>query len=337
MKLKPTIKKQRAFTLIELLVVISIITLLMAVFGISANKINQVARNLKQKAQMHSMEVGLELFLKDFGDYPDSYPTKIGSNYVYGAQHMTEALFGRDLGGIESASKFHGEGDGEIRGIEIPDYYNPYSEKSKNRRKGPYVQMKEGGVDVVYMSYGDIPLYSEDQLSAGDIYTDTDIKFNPDDKSTQYYDAAPVVVDVFRQKKIDRASGNTTYVGTPVLYFKANRGSKIFDREGPSGGASVGSLRDWTYNYFDNNGFYDLPSLRNPEDTTNDNLHHFDGDYVPVDTDKGNNGMSYFYDYIANKKIDAFDQAHNPQGFLLISAGRDGIYGTKDDVTNFER
>jgi prepilin-type N-terminal cleavage/methylation domain-containing protein len=334
MMLKPAIKNKRAFTLIELLVVISIITLLMAVFGISANKINQVARNLKQKAQMHSMEVGLELYLKDFGDYPDSSAVNVNGSYVYGAQHMTEALFGRDLAGFEVNSKFHDTGDGNLMGTAIADYYNPHSEQSLNRRKGPYMQIKEGGVDVIYMTYGSTPLYTATDI--GNIYTDTSLVFNPNDTDYQYDSAAPVIVDVFRQKKITRPSGSTTYVGTPVLYFKANRGARFFDRNGPTGSSNLG---EWTYNYYDNdladNGFYNLPNLKNPEDTTNDNLHHFDYSYIDPITNV--NGIEYFYDYITNKKIESFDQAQNPEGFLLISAGRDGIYGTKDDITNFER
>ncbi|MFI4911175.1 MAG: type II secretion system protein [Sedimentisphaeraceae bacterium JB056] len=330
---KPKVRYIRAFTLIELLVVISVITLLMAVFGISANKVNQVARNLKQKAQMHSMEVGLELYLKDFGDYPDSDPVNAAGSYVYGPQHLTEALFGRDLAGFEVNSKFHGTGDGTLNGAAITDYYKPYSDISQNRRKGPYMQIKEGGVDVIYMNYGTTPLYSTAELTAGSIYHDSSLAFDPSDLDSQYNTAAPVIVDVFRQKKIERPSGENTYVGTPVLYFKANRGSKLFSSDGPGSGATYSSLKEWTYNYFDNSGFYELPNLKNPTDP--DTTHRFSPGYTDPVT--GLTGIEAFYDYITNDKVSSFDQAQNPEGFLLISAGRDGIYGTKDDVTNFER
>ena len=32
----------------------------------------------------------------------------------------------------------------------------------------------------------------------------------------------------------------------------------------------------------------------------------------------------------------ASDRPHNPNTFLLMSAGWDGVFGTKDDVTNFD-
>jgi hypothetical protein len=50
--------------------------------------------------------------------------------------------------------------------------------------------------------------------------------------------------------------------------------------------------------------------------------------------------MNPFYSYIEDKKVDisisGISRPYNPKSFILISAGFDGIYGTKDDITNFD-
>ena len=49
-------------------------------------------------------------------------------------------------------------------------------------------------------------------------------------------------------------------------------------------------------------------------------------------------GYEAFYDdYIRDNEITIAEVPYNPSSFILVSAGRDGIYGNNDDVTNFER
>ena len=43
-----------------------------------------------------------------------------------------------------------------------------------------------------------------------------------------------------------------------------------------------------------------------------------------------------FYEIINNSKIDTHDQPFNATTFLLMAPGWDGIFGTKDDITNFD-
>jgi len=45
---------------------------------------------------------------------------------------------------------------------------------------------------------------------------------------------------------------------------------------------------------------------------------------------------SAFAKYIRNKNVTSKLEPQNAQGFLLITAGEDGIYGTADDINNFE-
>ena len=102
------LQNNNAFTLIELLVVIAIIALLMAVLNASVRKVKIVSKNLRQKAAFHAGEISLELYSKDFGDYPDSSRIPgIDGTYVTGAQRLAEALFGRDDQGFHPKSKWH--------------------------------------------------------------------------------------------------------------------------------------------------------------------------------------------------------------------------------------
>ena len=80
------------FSLIELLVVISIITLLLGFLATGIQAFKKRANDLRQKSHFHGMEVGLELFYKDYDDYPDSEvlfdPSRGSGTYVSGAQHL---------------------------------------------------------------------------------------------------------------------------------------------------------------------------------------------------------------------------------------------------------
>jgi len=42
-----------------------------------------------------------------------------------------------------------------------------------------------------------------------------------------------------------------------------------------------------------------------------------------------------FYETITNPGV-SYEKPFNSTTFILISAGNDGIFGTKDDVTNFD-
>ena len=94
--------RSQAFTLIELLVVVSIIALLVGILTPGIRAFKKAADGLKQKSRFHAIEVGLELFQKDYLDYPDSeITTADNSSFICGAQHLAEALVGRDKKGFD--------------------------------------------------------------------------------------------------------------------------------------------------------------------------------------------------------------------------------------------
>ena len=46
-------------------------------------------------------------------------------------------------------------------------------------------------------------------------------------------------------------------------------------------------------------------------------------------------GIENFYADITNPRV-SYEKPYNPNTFILISAGWDSVFGTKDDITNFD-
>ena len=107
---------RHGFTIIELLTVMSIIIILISLLVPSLNRVRRYAMDVKQRAQLHSIAVALDLFNSEFDGYPNSDAVDdqtTPQNYC-GAMKMTEALVGQDLKGFNPASRFERSGFGKI-------------------------------------------------------------------------------------------------------------------------------------------------------------------------------------------------------------------------------
>jgi hypothetical protein len=140
----------------------------------------------------------------------------------------------------------------------------------------------------------------------------------------------------------------------PVLYFKADPTKDfrmISDGEGRVGGskfpADLSKLfpfmyRNWIYNFDDNLPVLQLLWLREPTADT-DTPEVVSPHYTEEPDDTSTNAAGLFYKILTQTEKDTdsdgvsdFFKCYNPDTFILISAGYDGIFGTKDDVTNFD-
>lgn len=300
--------KKKAFTLIELLVVMAIISALVAIMSVGLRMVKIKSTDLKQKGEFHGMEISIELFRNDFDRYPDSSRINGGSDYTCGAQRLAEAMEGRDERGFNPKSKWH-------PGLEDPAFplYDIPANDTSKQRKPVYFELKHSG------------LYTPEQLWG----TGATGSLQPD--------KCPVITDVFvRNVAADTAIDEK--VGSPVLYFKADP-TKRFRVD------SANNLLDantnpteypkWVYNFDDNIDLLDLAWLRDPGSPLN--LPGMAPHYQANPEYPGATDAELFYEMITQRKDTNmnFYRPYNKDTFILISAGWDGIYGTKDDLTNF--
>ena len=122
-----------------------------------------------------------------------------------------------------------------------------------------------------------------------------------------------VICDSFGVKKITIAPGQTAKAGTPILYYRADTASKTI--EPPA------APFQRTYNIFDN-----VPLASQLNSIADNTQAHQLGNPAT---------MQVFYDYIRDFKVTARPWPYRPDSYILISAGADGLYGTKDDICNF--
>ena len=312
-------KQKQAFTLIELLVVVALIAALVGILAVGQQKVKYHARTLKQKAEFHGMDISLELFHSDFREYPDSDVVSQGGVNVCGAQRLAEAMVGRDERGFHPKSKWH-------PGLETPeDYYmltsSPTQEEVEanlTQRTGPYFELKHTGVSTLNDMWGNLT------GAAGSL------------QSTQ----CPVLTDVFTFNKVTNVAGKNIKVGSPVLYFKAEPTKRFrVDATNREAGYTPAEYRQWVYDLTDNLEILNLNWLR--EDGIAGNTKHYTTDPEnPSAPPAAAMNAKYFYQQITARERSSagadFFKPQNKETFILISAGWDGIFGTKDDVMNFD-
>ena len=102
-------------------------------------------------------------------------------------------------------------------------------------------------------------------------------------------------------------------IGMPILYYKADTSKQAHNLDNPDDPNNI-------YNYRDNHA---LPGLGVP---WNPNKKH------PLF-----NNPKIFYEMTKDYKATAQSRPYRADSFILISAGFDGLYGTKDDIVNFDR
>jgi type II secretory pathway pseudopilin PulG len=303
-----------AFTIIELLTVMSIIIILIGLLVPSLNMAKRYAKEVRQKAQFHSIDSALELFNGEHDGYPPS-AAKDGAatpaSYC-GAQKLCEALVGQDLMGFHPLSRFRA--DCTVDGTATMKLYdnNPsgqtlYPDNATNlKARKTYLQQTSDAYKLSQL-YGTSPTPST-SLTV-DLY---------------------VLCDVYNRVK-HKETGKG--VGMPILYYRANTANILHDPN-RTNVPVIGDDKGYIYNYTDND---ELVKLNVPGGVL--------GTQQPLSsTYSGAVTGTNFYDITRDMRIPlqtigttTSGRPYRPDSYILISAGYDGTYGTDDDIFNFEK
>lgn len=123
-----------------------------------------------------------------------------------------------------------------------------------------------------------------------------------------------VICDVYKRVRNIKTGKQ---VGMPVLYYKADTSKTLHDLLDPDNLENI-------YDYKDN---HMLTALGMPWGAPPPG-----GPQHPIFQDP-----TIFYQMTRNAKITAMNRPYRSDSFLLISAGYDGEYGTRDDIFNFAK
>jgi type II secretory pathway pseudopilin PulG len=320
----PEQSRRKGFTIVELLTVMSIIIILMSVLMPGLQRIRRYAKVLAQKAQFFEITKGLELYRNDHQEtYPDSGPSDTAATPTgyCGAMKLCEALLGQDGMGNHPSSNFQASQPTVylfdlcyIRDPGITAY--DACETSNIRERVKYTDAEN------IKAYRLQDAYNWPITSGVSFYNPT-VTFQADNGSASTPSIYPnaVIGDVFQRASITTPcpprSGQK--VGMPVLYYKADPSKLNHDTKTPP---ATGTPNTNIYNFDDNHA---ITSLGCPWETTQTTEH-------PMFTNK-----LVFLNAITNDKVTSTPQPHNPDGYILLSAGWDGLYGTQDDVYNFAK
>jgi type II secretory pathway pseudopilin PulG len=325
------LNKSPGFTIVELLTVMGVIAILIGLLVPALSLVKDYSKEIQQKAQFHSVEVGLGMYKTEFGSYPpsnDNRPsydpapqppdTYLGLDSAYGgANKLAETMVGLDMLGFHPASGFRAdnqnkryqEDEGDFVSFdvyhagEIDDYYPDYGENAKenvDNRKGPYIDLENANA-----------------FKMSDVYEDITLSTVGFDLDSELLDSL-VLCDVYTEKRPHSAKKT----GAPILYYKARVQYTYQDYEEDVDGFEI---ENDIYYYPDNQNLLELGM---PSDQT---INHALSDGTETEN------WQDFENMILNTQVTSVNRPYCADSYILISAGKDGMYGTADDIFNFEK
>jgi prepilin-type N-terminal cleavage/methylation domain-containing protein len=290
-------RKKRAFTLVELLIVVGVIAILIALLIPAIATVRNMAKETQQKAQLTTIEMALTAFKNDYGNYPPSNLTLDGVPSVGGDYCGAQKLTEALVGW--DLMGFHPKSAWRADG-EGENRRDETYDPDKNRDNNP----ADGTPDTLKERKGPyLELATANAFELGDLFDDT----GPLEPNTF------VLCDVFGKKSIT-VGGKTVKAGAPILYYRANTSSKTMDY-------TTIAFDKLIYDCMDNDALAVVKEQA-------------DGVAHPL-ADPANN-REKFYKYITDPKVTVATWPSRPDSYLLISAGADGLYGTGDDICNFD-
>jgi len=321
--------------------VVAIISLLIGILVPSLSAARNHAKNVRTRATLKSIGDGLEMFrgenedeVRQTGGYPPSAwaedETEPGQQRIFGAQWMVRYLVGKDLRGFVPRRNVPPDilAMGTEEGFHQKQWYDdPNSGYVSNiGRAGPYVQVD--GLKLVQPSK--LPGAPKEGMFIDDRTMAQLVAVDSFGYPILYYAANVRLAERGRvlvggvEREVPLASFDGTNPGIYTmmdngLFTGACKGSACtyppWDFQGVLGGTGQ-----------DTQGYYKLAKF---------------GEFDPPDPNQVAADVHTFPYYILNRN--AYEASGKrtvlparKESYLLITAGRDGNYGTRDDVTNFE-
>jgi prepilin-type N-terminal cleavage/methylation domain-containing protein len=292
-------KLVRGFTLVELLTAVAIIAILLGVLMPALSEIKKLARTTRQKAQNNSIEIGLSLYKSDKGEYPPSHGYDPNNNTDPNRCDYTYSgaqTLAEAMFGMDLLN-FHPDSVFRSDGRDAAGNI-VYQATQLSTRKEAYLDRTNLGV-----------------FEPGQIFNTVPFQLKAD---------GHMICDTFT---VNKSIGGKQYkVGTPLLYFRANL-SPINTQSIWYTVANMSWHPRNIYNYFDNYGAIAAGRANGKDHKL------YDAAFT------GSNFYNFIRDPIIPINTSLTNSCGRPQrtdSFLLISAGFDGLYGTKDDICNFE-
>lgn len=326
MQIRKQTQNKKGFTIVELLTVMSVIIILIGLLVPALNQVKRYAKEVKQRAQFHSIDVAMELFETENDGYPPSDDEGSDENPYCGAMKLAEAMVGQDLLGFHQDSAWRSDmrdaGDnmylyaipGNAASAADTDPVN--HPENKEARRGTYLQLENANATRLtpHDPGGSLPI--EPGVYDPTLLTN---EYDSGDISKAF-----VLCDVYTR---NMSSGYKT--GMPVLYYRANLGGSI----NPNQVNSYNQDDDGRIYLFEDND--KLVEAKVPWDSANNNGdgHPMYSNYQGLPT----GARDGFYWQINNDSISInAGRPFKSDSYILISAGFDGLYGTRDDIYNFQ-
>jgi len=291
-------KNRVGFTLVELITTLAVISILLAFLIPALTAVQKTAVNVKQRAQFHAISLGVESFHQDNGYYPPS-SYKIPSSgvpYDTASACLAEAMIGKDGFGFHPDSVFR---TGGYDSSNNPLYLSSSGFPTTDEARAASLQARTGPY---------LELEGANAVQIQHIYGALSDAVQPN---------SLVLVDMYSKVK---HLGTGKQTGMPILYYRADS-SKV--------GHAAADMDNSTYNVGDALYIYG---------STSD--HGIAGLPVPFLGAGSSHPMAdnpqLFYAMTENPNFSNPKRPYRAESFILQSAGPDGLYGTIDDVFNFD-